>query len=213
MIGGIVDTIVRLVEPIFGSAGYAIVAAAVLLERSVFVGLVIPGDVILALGGVFAARGELNLVVVILIGIVAATIGESVGFWLGRRYGLRLVRHLPFGHTIERKLEAAEEYFAKRGAGWTVAVGRFATAAGAFVPFTAGLGKLSYRKFLLYDVPAIILWATGIALFGYLAGRNLGLIEKVLSRFGFFVLGALFLFFGGRWLWKRWRRNREGSRS
>jgi undecaprenyl-diphosphatase len=212
VIGGIVDTIVRLVEPIFGSAGYAIIAAAVLLERSVFVGLIVPGDVILALGGVFAARGDLNVVVVILIGIVAATIGESVGFWLGRRYGLSLVRHLPFGTAIERRLATAEEYFKKRGAGWTVAVGRFATAAGAFVPFTAGLGRLPYRRFLLYDVPAIIVWATGIALFGYLAGRNLALIEKTLSRFGFFVLGALFLFFGGRWVWKRWRARHEGRR-
>jgi membrane-associated protein len=206
VIAGIVDWLVHLVEPIFGSAGYAVVAAAVLLERSVFVGLVVPGDVMLALGGVFAARGDLNIVAVILIGIVAAMIGESVGFWMGRRFGVRLVRRLPFGEALERRLSAAEEYFAKRGAGWTVAVGRFATAAGAFIPFTAGAGKMRYPRFLLFDIPAIIVWATGIALFGYLAGRNLSLIETALSRFGLFVLGALLIFFGVRWLLARRKR-------
>jgi len=211
VIAGIVDTIVRLVEPIFGTAGYPIVAGAVLLERSVFVGLIVPGDVILALGGVFAARGDLNLVAVIVLGICAAICGESIGFWLGRRFGVRMVRHLPFGEALQRRLHTAEEYFARRGAGWTVAIGRFATAAGAFVPFTAGAARMSYARFLKFDVPAIVIWATGIALFGYLAGRNLHLIETVLSRFGYFVLGALVLFLGGRWLWKRYGPGRSDA--
>src|SRR6266480_2512367 len=137
MVGGLIDTIVRWVEPAFaGPAGYAIVATGVLLERSVFVGLVIPGDVILALGGVFAARGDINIVLVAAIGASAAICGESIGFWLGDRYGMRLIKHLPFARLIEERLHGAETYFAKRGAGWTVAIGRFATAAGAFVPFT-----------------------------------------------------------------------------
>src|SRR5438046_1091583 len=83
-----------------------------------------------------------------------------------------------------------------------VAVGRYASAVGAFVPFTAGLGRMPYRRFLLWDVPAIVVWATGITVFGYAAGRNLDLIDKVLSRFGYIMLGILVGFVGGRWLWK-----------
>jgi membrane-associated protein len=213
MIAGLVETIVDWVEPVFGTAGYAVIAAAVLLERSVFVGLIIPGDVILALGGVFAARGRLEIVWVVVIGIAAAVCGESAGFWLGRRYGVGMVRHLPFGDRLERRLATAEEYFATRGAGWTVAVGRFATAAGAFVPFAAGIGKMPYPRFLLFDVPAIVAWATGIAVFGYLAGSNLDLIERWLSRFGYAALGALVLFFAGRWAWRRWRGRRKDRSS
>jgi membrane-associated protein len=209
VIAGLIETIVHWVEPLFGAAGYGIIAGAVLLERSVFVGLIIPGDVILALGGVFAARGDLSLVWVIVIGITAAVCGESAGFWLGRRYGLPLVRRLPFGNRLEKRLESAEEYFAKRGAGWTVAIGRFATAAGSFVPFAAGIGKMPYGRFLMFDVPAIVVWACGIAVFGYVAGSNLDLIERWLSRFGYAALGALALFFAGRWAWKRWRDRRS----
>jgi membrane-associated protein len=205
-LAGIVDTLVHWLQPAFrGTTGYAIIAAAVLLERSLFVGLVVPGDVILALGGVYAAQGDLSIVTVIAIGAGAAICGESAGFWLGRRYGMGLIEHLPFGDRLAKRFRTAEGYFQKRGAGWTVAIGRFATAAGAFVPFTAGLGKMPYRRFLLYDVPAILVWATAIGAFGYVFGRNLDLLEKVLSRFGYGALALLALYLGGRWLWRRYR--------
>jgi membrane-associated protein len=204
-VAGLVDTLVHWLHPVFGTAGYLIIAAAVLLERSVFVGLVVPGDVILALGGVYAAQGDLSIVPVIAIGAGAAICGESAGFWLGRRYGMRLIEHLPFGDRLTKRLRTAEGYFQKRGAGWTVAIGRFATAAGAFVPFTAGLGKMPYRRFLLYDVPAILVWATAIGALGYAFGRNIPFLEKVLARFGYGALALLALYLGGRWLWMRHR--------
>jgi membrane protein DedA with SNARE-associated domain len=208
----LVERLVELIQPAFLVAGYAIVAGAVLLERSILLGLIIPGDIILALGGVYAARGQLNVVLVIVIGSLAAIAGESVGFWLGRRYGMRLIRRLPLLNRLEKTLEQSEDFFRRHG-GKTVAIGRYATAAGAFVPFTAGMGKMRYSRFLAFDVPAIIVWATGITLFGYLAGRNLDFIDRVLSRFGWTVLGLAVAFFAGRFLWKRYeeRRGRRGS--
>src|SRR5438094_2497150 len=88
----LVERLVEFIQPAFLVAGYAIVAGAVLLERSILLGLIIPGDIILALGGVYAARGQLNVVLVIVIGSLAAIAGESIGYWLGRKYGLRLIR-------------------------------------------------------------------------------------------------------------------------
>jgi len=94
-----------------------------------------------------------------------------------------------------------------------VAVGRYATAAGAFVPFTAGTAKMSYGRFLLWDVPAIAVWATGISIFGFVFGRNLDFVDRALSRFGYIVLGIVVVYFAGRWLWKRLReRSSAGSR-
>jgi membrane-associated protein len=202
----LVQRLVDFIEPAFLTAGYAIVAAAVLLERSILLGLIIPGDIILALGGVYASQGNLNIVLVIVIGTVAAITGESTGYWLGRKYGMRLIRRLPLLNRLEKNLENAEDYFRRHG-GKTVAIGRYATAAGAFIPFTAGMAKMPYRKFLLFDVPAIVVWATGISLFGYLAGQNIEFIDKVLSRFGWGVLGAIVAFFVGRFLWKRFRKD------
>src|SRR6266542_6459851 len=131
---GIIRQIVRWFGPVFSAAGYPIIAGAVLVERSIFLGLIVPGDVILALGGVYAARKELDLIAVIAIGIVSAMTGESIGFWLGRTYGRGLIQRIPLVRRLDRRFEDAERYFKKRG-GVTVALGRYATAAGAFVPF------------------------------------------------------------------------------
>jgi len=206
----LIERIVHWVEPAFITAGYFIIAAGVLMERSVFIGLIVPGDIILALGGVYAARGNLNLALVIVVGTLAAITGESIGFYLGRQYGDRFIRRLPLvGGWLSQRLHESEEYFKKHG-GATVAIGRYATAAGAFIPFTAGASKMSYRTFILFDAPAIAIWATGISIFGYVFGNHLAFVDKVLSRFGYIMLALLVLFFGGRFALKRWR---EGKRS
>jgi membrane-associated protein len=206
------ERIVDWLEPAFLTAGYLILAAGVLMERSLFVGLIVPGDLILALGGVYASEGKLSLVWVILVGIAAAICGESIGFWLGRRFGMRMIRHIPLVNRLEKQFDASEDYFRRHG-GKTVAIGRYATAAGAFIPFTAGVGKMKYGRFLMFDIPAIAVWATGIAIFGYAFGQHLAFIDKVLSRFGLIVLGLVIGFFLGRWLWKRVRgRRQEGEK-
>jgi membrane-associated protein len=201
----LVERIVSVIEPYFLAAGYFIIAGGVLMERSIFIGLIIPGDLILALGGVYSSQGKMSLAWVIVIGCLAAICGESIGFWLGRKFGIRLVRRIPYvGRWLAEKLMASEDYFRRHG-GKTVAIGRYATAAGAFIPFSAGAGRMKYWRFLLFDIPAIIVWATAISIFGYFFGRKLAFVDKVLSRFGYIVLGLVVVFFLGRWLWKRWR--------
>jgi membrane protein DedA with SNARE-associated domain len=203
----VLEEIVERVGPVFQAAGYWIVAGAVVLERSVFIGLIIPGDVILALGGIYAAREEMSLPWVIVTATFAAIVGESVGYWLGRKYGVGLISRLPLVGRLAPKLEAAEEYFRTHG-GKTVFIGRFATAAGSFIPFVAGVAKMPFGRFLAVDVPAIILWAGGIATVGYVFGSNLDRVERLLSRFGLVALGLLALFILVRFLVKR-RRQRQ----
>jgi membrane-associated protein len=201
---GLVREIVRWIGPLFETAGYAIVAVAVLAERSILIGLIVPGDVIIALGGVYAARGDLNLVAVMAIAFVAAVCGESTGFWLGRRYGMRLIRRLPLVNRLEDRLVGVQAYFERHG-GKTVAIGRYATAAGALVPFVAGMAGMRYARFLMFDVPAVLVWAIGITLVGYFFGRNLDVVETILSRFGWGILALLVAFVVGRVLWTRFR--------
>jgi membrane protein DedA with SNARE-associated domain len=90
-----------------------------------------------------------------------------------------------------------------------VALGRYATAAGAVIPFTAGMGRMTYRRFLMFDAPAVLLWAIGITLVGYVFGSNLGLVERILSRFGWGILALLVVLIAGRIAWSRIRRGRE----
>ncbi len=207
----VAERIVQWLAPAFDVAGYAIIAVAVLLERSVFVGLIVPGDVILALGGVYAAQHRMSLAAVIVIAIVAAIIGESIGYWLGRRYGVGLIRHLPLVNRVEDRLEQAKKFFARHG-GKTVFIGRYATAAGAFVPFTAGVARMPYRRFLAFDVPAIILWVSAISVFGYVFGEHLRFVDRIITRFGYVVLGLVAVFFASRWLLRRVReRGKTGA--
>ena len=98
---------------------------------------------------------------------------------------------------LDKRFEDAERYFRKRG-GLTVAIGRYATAAGSFVPFVAGMSEMPYQTFLAYDVPAIAVWATGITLVGYYFGRNLDTVERILSRFGYAMLGVLVVLIAGQ---------------
>lgn len=206
-LAGIAGRVLELIEPLYANAGYIVIALGVLAERSIFLGLVVPGDVILVLGGVYAAQGKLSLALVIALGTLAGCVGESIGYWLGRRYGRTLIARLPFVNRIEHRFEGAEAYFQKHG-GKTVAIGRYATAAGAFVPFVAGLARMRYRRFLVFDVPAILVWAAAISLFGYLFGKNVDLVDRALSQFGYAMLGLLVLFLAGRWALARIRSRR-----
>jgi undecaprenyl-diphosphatase len=208
----LVERIVDWVEPVFVSGGYLIIAGAVLMERSIFIGLIVPGDLILALGGVYSSQHKMSLVAVILIGTVAAICGESIGYWLGRTYGKRLIKRIPLVRRLEGQLDASQEYFRRHG-GKTVALGRYATALGAFIPFTAGVARMRYRRFVAFDVPAIVVWAVAISVFGYSFGQHLDFIDKVLSRFGYGVLALFILFFGSRLAWKmiKDRRREAGS--
>ncbi len=92
-----------------------------------------------------------------------------------------------------------------------MAIGRYATAAGAFVPFVAGLSRMRYRRFLAFDVPAIVVWAIAIVLLGYFLEGELDLVDRILSRFGWAMLGLLLGVVGGRILFNRWRRRTEES--
>ncbi len=199
----LLEQIIEWLRPLFRTAGYPIVFTAAFLERSVFVGLVVPGELILAMGGVFAARGRLSITVVIIGAIVAAGVGESTGFWLGSRYGERLLGRLPA--RAHRQIPRLREHFERQG-GPTVMIGRFTAGAGVFVPFVAGMAGMRYRSFVAWDVPAIAVWGTAIPLVGFFFGRNLETIDRWIGRFGLAGLGILVLFVAVTW-WRRRRRS------
>jgi membrane protein DedA with SNARE-associated domain len=208
----IIEQLVDWVGPAFAVAGYYIVFACVFADRSAFLGLIIPGDVVLALGGVFAARGELALPAVMVVGAVAGLMGESVGFYLGNHYGERLLKKIPILRRWAGDLDKAQDYFQRHG-GKTVFIGRYVSVAGTFLPFVAGMSKMRYRRFLLFDVPSVVIWAVGVSLLGYFLASQIDLIDTILSRFGWGLLAAIVLFFGGRFVYRKWFKKDKGSGS
>jgi membrane-associated protein len=198
-----IESLLNWFGPFFsGELGYVVIGLVVLLERGAFTGLVAPGDVVLAIGGVFAGRGALSLPLVALTGVVAGITGETFSYWLGRRFGRRIVRRLPFRERMERYLYRTEEYFREHGRR-AVFIGRYISVVGTFLPFTAGMSKMPFGRFLVADIAGMVIWAAGFTTLGYFLSAQVGLADKVLSRAAWGVLGLVVLAVGARAAWRR----------
>ncbi|HEX6332493.1 MAG TPA: DedA family protein [Actinomycetota bacterium] len=206
----VIETIVEWIGPVFSSIGYVLIPVATALETAAMTGLLVPGDVVFALGGVFAARGELDLPWVLVAGLAGGMAGQATGWWLGHRYGAALLKKLPLPGDPERRLEKARDTFDRHG-GKAVFIGRFATGISAFTPFAAGTSGMRFWRFVAFAGPAVALWGTGVALLGYFLGENLGLIDRIISRFGWIVLALIVIVVGVVWFVRR--RRRDGTRS
>ncbi len=200
-----VSEVIDWLRPAYTAAGYAIVPAAMFLESALLLGVVVPGDVILAMAGVYAARGELATTPVVVLAVLATSAGEITGYWLGRRFGRSLIDRLPFADRFGHRVDQASEAM-RRHAGKTIVAGRFATGAAGTVPFAAGVAEIPFGRFLLYAIPTIVVWATALVLLGTLVGDNVETIDRIVSTFGWAVLAAIVLAVAGRLIWRRMHR-------
>ena len=158
------------------------------LEASVFLGFVFPGETALVLGGVLASQGRLSVVVVIVLAIIGAISGDAVGYGIGRRFGPSL-QSSRLGQIVgDRRWQASETFLRRRG-GPAVFFGRFTALLRALVPSAAGMARLPYRKFALWNAVGGSTWAAAFVLAGYLAGASYRRVERYLGR-GALVLTA-----------------------
>jgi membrane-associated protein len=202
----LVTQLLDWLRPFFASFGYVIVSVAMFFESAAFTGVLVPGDVILALGGVYAGRGELALFGVIACGASFGVLGTSTGYLLGRRYGDSVLRRAPILRRFEDRVMQAQASIAAN-AGKTIVLGRFITGAAVFVPFIAGASGVRPRTFFAYAVPTMFVWVTGLALVGFFVGNNVETIDRVLSRIGLAGLG-LGILVVGFWIWRQRRAPR-----
>jgi membrane-associated protein len=202
----LVTQLLDWLKPFFASFGYVIVSVAMFFESAAFTGVLVPGDVILALGGVYAGRGELALFGVIACGASFGVLGTSTGYLLGRRYGDSVLRRAPILRRFEDRVMQAQSSIAANP-GKTIVLGRFVTGAAVFVPFVAGASGIRARTFFAYAVPTMFVWVTGLALVGFFVGNNVETIDRVLSRIGLAGLG-LGVLVVGFWIWRQRRAPR-----
>lgn len=158
-------------------------------ETGLMVGFFLPGDSLLVTAGLFAARGDLNIATLIFSLILAAIVGDTTGYWIGRRAGKALYsRPNSFFFRREHLLRTHEFY--ERHGGKTIILARFIPIARTFAPVVAGAAEMSYRSFVTFNVVGGILWITSMTLTGYYLGR---IIPDIESRIHLVIAVVIFL--------------------
>lgn len=166
---------------------YLVVFLLPFLEASVFLGFVIPGETALVFGGVLAGQGKVSLSVLLVLAVVGAITGDAVGYAVGRRYGSGL-QSSKLGQRIgDDRWRTTEEFLNRRG-GTAVFFGRWTALLRAMVPGAAGMARLPYRTFALYNALGGTLWVVSCVYGGYLVGDVIG---SYLSNIGYLLIGIV----------------------
>lgn len=155
----------------YGTTIYVILFLVIFIETGLVAMPFLPGDSLLFTAGLFAASGELNLTYVLLLLYAAAVLGDNSNYWIGRKIGLRVLNIRIRGKEIVKKkyLDQTEAFFEKNGVK-AIIMARFVPFVRTFAPFAAGVGKMDYRKFFLFDLIGGFLWIFSLTLAGYMLG-------------------------------------------
>lgn len=180
----------QLVLSLVATYGYVVVLLLVMAESA---GLPLPGETALLVAGAFAATGKLALPGVVAAAATGAVLGDTAGYWIGRTSGLALLRrHGRWVRFDEQKLARAEDFFTRHG-DKTVFFGRFVPVGRIFSAVLAGISRMRYRRFLLWNAAGGLTWASLMGTLGFLFGHQLPLIERLVGQFGLALLVLLAL--------------------
>jgi membrane-associated protein len=130
----------------------------------------VPSETSVILGGVIAASGGLEVVLVILFAAAGAIAGDNASYWIGRTLGNRIVERF-FRGERRKRIDWAEKQIEERGP-YLIVVGRFIPGGRTAITLAAGLLEMRWRKFIAFDVAAGVVWATYAAMLGYVGGRT-----------------------------------------
>lgn len=174
----------HLLDGILGLHPALILTVAALLvfaEDAIFIGFVVPGETAAVLAGVGAGIGHVPLPLAIVVVVLAAIIGDSVGYEVGRLFfGPRVLNsRLLAPHRAQ--VFRAQDFLRRRG-GLAVFLGRFTAFFRAMMPALAGAAEMPYRRFLLWNATGGIVWGTGFVLLGFAAGASYHQVEKQVGR-------------------------------
>jgi membrane-associated protein len=158
--------------------GLTAMTAIVFAETGLLIGFFLPGDSLLVTAGVFAAVGQINLLHLNLLLIAAAILGDTVGYWFGRKTGPALFRRPKSLLFNPEHLKRAHDFYEKHG-GKTIVLARFMPIIRTFAPIVAGMGNMEYRRFLSFNVFGGALWVLSMTLIGYFLGQIPGVREHI----------------------------------
>lgn len=172
-------TIFQTLSDFFSTYGYWVVFLGVMLENA---GIPIPGETVLLFAGFLAYHGKIDLFPSILVAIAGATLGDSMGFLIGhfggRPFVDRFIRRFP---VVRKSFDHSQALFLKYGQ-WAVFTGRFITGLRMFAGILAGLFRMPYRRFLIFNFSGATVWAVAIIYVGFLFGNSWQLVQQHILR-------------------------------
>ena len=188
---GIIDFLKQLVNPesIIYYGGIYLLLLVVFAETGLFMGFFLPGDSLLFTAGLFCSTGVLRMHILTLVGliIVAAVVGNMVGFAFGKKVGPLLFRRKSGILFRQEHLVAAHQFYTKHGKK-TIILSRFLPIVRTFAPIVAGIVKLDYIKFLMYSLVGAFLWVNTLVLTGYFMGKYIPETKEYLGYIVVFLI-------------------------
>jgi membrane-associated protein len=180
-----VDQYLDLLIKTFGNSTYLILFAIIFAETGLVFTPFFPGDSLLFIAGTFAAEGSLNLSILFAVFALGAIVGDTANYWIGHSFGKRVL-HKNSRFFKEEYLVEAEKFYEKHG-GKTIVIARFVPIIRTFAPFVAGIGTMSYRWFIVYNIVGGIAW---VAIF-LMAGYFFGTIPVVRNNLSFVIIAII----------------------
>lgn len=197
----ILDAILQWVQSVDPVLRTIVAGVAIMLETSVLVGLVVPGDTIVIVAASATTDWTQRVILMVVI-VVGAVIGESIGYALGKWLGPK-IRHSWVGRRVgEKNWARAERYLHRRG-GPAVLLSRFLPVLHSLVPLTAGMSDFGYRRFLKWTIPACTIWAALYVTVTSLAAQTYDELSQTLHGAGYLFVGIIVLFLMGVFVAKK----------
>ncbi len=180
--------------------GYFGIFLFVFAESGLFFGFFLPGDSLLFTAGLLAAEGYFSLSGLMLLSFVAAVLGDSVGYWFGKRTGPLLFTREDTRFFKKSHVEKSRAYYEKHGPK-TIILARFIPIVRTFAPILAGVSGMTYKTFFAYNIVGGLLWTTSMPILGYFLGTRIPHIDAYILpiALGIIVVSFIPIF------WKMWK--------
>lgn len=174
----------------YNTSIYVILFAVIFVETGLVAMPFLPGDSLLFTAGLFARTGHLNMAYLMGLLFIAAVLGDNINYWVGRKIGIKVFNWKIKGKQLVKKeyLDKTHEFFEKHGTK-AIIMARFVPFVRTFAPFAAGVGEMSYRKYLSFDVLGGALWIGSLTTAGYLLGN----VEFIRKHIDLVCLGIIFI--------------------
>jgi len=190
------------------TVGLAGILAIVFAESGLFFGFFLPGDSLLFTAGLFASQGYFSITWLAIGCIVAAIVGDSVGYAFGRRVGPALFSKEDSFFFHKKHIDRASAFYAKYGVK-TIILARFVPVVRTFAPIVAGIGQMRYRTFITYNIVGGVLWAGSMTLGGFFLGSLVPNSEKYLHLIIIGIIATSFIPILLEWMKARRARSRS----